>query len=166
MRQRQFSSIFNKSDSNASFEWIITDSRTSPFLFGSFQAHLWSKHVSKAEHGYTDTTKWEESTKPGLIRVGKPQQPCLTLVDLYHNTVHGGQMQAHFAECSTEEEVNKQRASLDCTRDHPITPFNPMMLKPPPPPHTHTMLEVLMWAWVKRTTDVRRTQATCHSTLQ
>lgn len=108
IHQCQFSSIFNKSDSNASFEWIITDSGTSPFLFGSFQAHLWSKHVSTAEHGYTDTTKWEESTKPGLIRVSKLQQPCLTLIDLYQNTgIHGGQMQAHFAECSTEEEVNK-----------------------------------------------------------
>lgn len=70
--------------------------------------HLCSDQVLKAEHGCTDTTGRDESAKPDLIKVGKLQQPCLTLIDLYQNTgIHVVQMLARSTESSVEEEVNK-----------------------------------------------------------
>lgn len=106
------------------------------------QPHLCSGHVLKAEHGYTDTTGWEESTKPELIKVGKLQRPCLTLIDLYQNTgIHVVQILAHSTEGSVGEEVNKH--SLIRLRRRPsYHPGNLVMLNNStlPPPHTPSFL--------------------------
>lgn len=103
------------------------------------QPHLCSGHVLKAEHGYTDTTGWEESTKPELIKVGKLQRPCLTLIDLYQNTgIHVVQILAHSTEGSVGEEVNKH--SLIRLHQRPsyhlgnLVMLNNSTLPPPTPP--------------------------------
>lgn len=104
-----FLSIFSRSDSSVS-SWITADSEPYPSHLAPSQLHLCSGHVLKAEHGCTDTTGWEESTKPELIKVGKLQWPCLTLIDLYQNTgIHVGQLLAHCTESGVGEEVNKHR---------------------------------------------------------
>lgn len=109
------------------------------------QPHLSSGHVLKAEHGCTDSTGWEESTKPELIKVGKLQRPCLTLIDLYQNTgIHVGQMLAHSTESGVGEEVNKH--SLIRLHQRPSHhPGNLVMLNnathPPP-------LEISSCGWV------------------
>ncbi len=100
--------IFSRSDSSVSSQWIIADSEPLPSHLAPSQPHLCSGHVLKAEHGCTDTTGWEESTKPELIKEGKLQRPCLTLIDLYQNTgIHVVQMLAHSTESSVGKEVNK-----------------------------------------------------------
>lgn len=100
--------IFSQSDSSVSSEWIIADGEPLPPRLASSLPRLCSGHILKAEHGCTDTTRWEESTKPGLIKEGKLQRPCLTLIDLYQNTgIHVVQMLAHSAESGAGGEVNK-----------------------------------------------------------
>lgn len=96
------SSIFSRSDSSLSESSLIVN------LSLLIWRPLCSGHVLKAEHGCTDTTGWEESTKPELIKAGKLQRPCLTLIDLYQNTgIHVVQMLAQSTETSVGEEVNK-----------------------------------------------------------
>lgn len=140
-----FSAIFSQSESTVSSRWITACSGPLPCHLAPSQPHLSPGHVLKAEHRCTDSTGWEESTKPELIKVGKLQRPCLTLIDLYQNSgIHVGQMLAHCTESSVGEEVNKY--SLIRLHQRPsYHPGNLVMLNnaTPPPP-----LGILSCRWV------------------